>query len=160
MVKWASNRIEKHRRSRKAISTIMANLTMLVIVVFLSSLLFVWAVSSFTAYQGGAGFWFSSRSIANQERISVENVYFYQSGPTYFAKIYVRNVGTTPFTLASVYINSSLYNISQQTVNVNQVALLVGSNGLQLSGPYGRGDVQTLTLATFRGTTITTTWVA
>ena len=160
MVKWAGNRIEKYRRSRKAISTIMANLTMLVIVVVLSSLLFVWAVSSFSTYQGGAGYWFSSKSLANQERISVENVFFYQSGPSYFAKIYVRNVGATPFTIASVYVNSTLYNISQQTVNVAQVALLVGSNGLQLGGPYGKGDVQKVTLATLRGSTFTATWVA
>src|SRR5437899_10710842 len=76
LVKWAKSRIEKNRRSRRGISTIMANLTMLVIVVSLSSLLFVWAISSFGAYQGGAGYWFSSRIIANQERESVENVYF------------------------------------------------------------------------------------
>ena len=138
----------------------MANLTMLIIVVFLSSLLFVWAVTSFGAYQGGAGFFFSSRSLANQERLSVENVFFYQSGPSYFAKIYVRNVGSIPVTVASVYVNSSLYNIAQQTINVTQVVLMVGSNGLQLNGAYGKGSVQKMTLATLRGTTFITTWVA
>jgi len=138
----------------------MANLTMLIIVVFLSSLLFVWAVTSFGAYQGGAGFFFSSRSLANQERLSVENVFFYQSGPSYFAKIYVRNVGSIPVTVASVYVNSSLYNIAQQTINVTQVVLMVGSNGLQLTGAYGQGSVQKMTLATLRGTTFITTWVA
>ena len=153
-------RLERNRRSRKAISTIMANLTMLIIVVFLSSLLFVWAVTSFGAYQGGAGFFFSSRSLANQERLSVENVFFYQSGPSYFAKIYVRNVGSIPVTVASVYVNSSLYNIAQQTINVTQVVLMVGSNGLQLTGAYGQGSVQKMTLATLRGTTFITTWVA
>ncbi len=160
IVKWAMGRLERNRRSRKAISTIMANLTMLIIVVFLSSLLFVWAVTSFGAYQGGAGFFFSSRSLANQERLSVENVFFYQSGPSYFAKIYVRNVGTLPVTIASVYVNSTLYNIAQQTINVTQVVLLVGSNGLQLNGAYGKGSVQKMTLATLRGTTFITTWVA
>ena len=138
----------------------MANLTMLIIVVFLSSLLFVWAVTSFGAYQGGAGFFFSSRSLANQERLSVESVFFYQSGPSYFAKIYVRNVGSIPVTVASVYVNSSLYNIAQQTINVTQVVLMVGSNGLQLNGAYGQGSVQKMTLATLRGTTFITTWVA
>jgi len=160
IVKWAMGRLERNRRSRKAISTIMANLTMLIIVVFLSSLLFVWAVTSFGAYQGGAGFFFSSRSLANQERLSVESVFFYQSGPSYFAKIYVRNVGSIPVTVASVYVNSSLYNIAQQTINVTQVVLMVGSNGLQLTGAYGQGSVQKMTLATLRGTTFITTWVA
>ncbi len=150
----------RYSGSDRAISTIMANLTMLIIVVFLSSLLFVWAISSFGAYQGGAGYWFSSRSLANQERISVENVFFYQSGPSYFAKIYVRNVGTIPITVASVYVNSTLYNIAQQTVNLEQPVLLVGSNGLQMNGPYGKGNVQKITLATLRGSTFVTTWVA
>src|SRR5712692_9319043 len=108
LAKWAKNRIERNRRSQRGISTIMANLTMLVIVVVLSSLLFVWAVSSFGAYQGGAGYWFSSRSIANQERPTIENVFFTNTGcagPC--AKIYVRNVGTIPFTVASAYVNST-----------------------------------------------------
>src|SRR5207247_3180780 len=102
LVRWAKKTIDKNRRSRSAISTIMANLTMLVIVVVLSSLLFVWAVSSFGAYQGGAGDWFSSRSIANQERLSVQGAYFYSSRTTIYALVYVSNVGTIPFTIASV----------------------------------------------------------
>src|SRR5438132_11056641 len=122
LVKWAKSRIEKNRGSRRGISTIMANLTMLVIVVSLSSLLFVWAISSFGAYQGGAGYWFSSRSIANQERLSVENVFFTTSCGTCnnLVKVYVRNVGTIPFTIASVYLNSTLFQF-QQTVNVGNV---------------------------------------
>src|SRR5436853_5951085 len=103
LVKWARKTVDRNRRSRKAISTIMANLTMLVIVVSLSSLLFVWAISSFGAYQGGAGYWFSSRSVANQERVTVENVLFTGSCGTCnnIVKIYVRNVGTVPVTIAS-----------------------------------------------------------
>ena len=71
-VKSAKSRAKRNRRSRKGISTIMANLMILVIVVSLSGLLFVWATSSFGAHTGRAGYWFSSRSIANQERVSVE----------------------------------------------------------------------------------------
>src|SRR5881628_4195790 len=111
MIRWAEKRNRRNHRSRKAIATIMANLTMLVIVVSLSSLLFVWAISSFGAYQGGAGYWFSSRSIANQERLSVENAFFTGSCGTCnnIIKVYVRNVGTIPFTIASVYVNSTLF---------------------------------------------------
>src|SRR5881296_4713569 len=102
LVKWAKNRIESNRKSKRGIATIMANLTMLVIVVSLSSLLFVWAISSFGAYQGGAGYWFSSRSIANQERPSVEGVFFSKTGSTNnVVTVYVRNVGAVPFTVAS-----------------------------------------------------------
>ena|SRR5712664_2939734 len=174
LVKWARKTVDRNRRSRKAISTIMANLTMLIIVVSLSSLLFVWAISSFGAYQGGAGYWFSSRSVANQERMSVEGAYFYQSGGLNYALVYVRNVGTIPFTVVSVYVNSTLYNspgtFPALQVNVSQVApicpltnSICGPNGGILRfglGAPGSGDTQTVTIATQRGTVITTTWVS
>jgi hypothetical protein len=155
LVKWAKNRIEKNRRSRRGISTIMANLTMLVIVVSLSSLLFVWAISSFGAYQGGAGYWFSSRSIANQERISVENVYFGTSTIT----IYVRNVGTIPFTIASLYLNGSQTGVNNRVINVTQVYGFPILNTLAGSAP-AHGDIQKITVATARGTVVATTWVS
>ena len=176
LVKWARKTVDRNRRSRKAISTIMANLTMLIIVVALSSLLFVWAVSSFGAYQGGAGYWFSSRSVANQERMSVEGVYFYQSGGLNYALMYVRNVGTIPFTIVSVYVNSTLYNspgtFPALQVNVSQVAPVCPSTATAYAcGPNGgilrfgqsapgSGDTQTVTVATQRGTVTTTTWVS
>ncbi len=174
LVKWARKTVDRNRRSRKAISTIMANLTMLIIVVALSSLLFVWAISSFGAYQGGAGYWFSSRSVANQERMSVEGAYFYApSNGLNYALVYVRNVGTIPFTIVSVYINSTLYNspgtFPALQVNVSQVAPICPPGGI--CGPNGgilrfgqtapgSGDTQTVTIATQRGTVITTTWVS
>ncbi len=154
LAKWAKNRIEKNRRSRRGISTIMANLTMLVIVVSLSSLLFVWAISSFGAYQGGAGYWFSSRSIANQERISVENVYFGSS----LINIYVRNVGTIPFTIVSLYLNGTQSSVSR-VINVTQVYGFPMVNTITGSAP-AHGDIQKVTVATSRGTVVTTTWVS
>ena len=159
LVKWAKNRIERNRKSKRGIATIMANLTMLVIVVSLSSLLFVWAISSFGAYQGGAGYWFSSRSIANQERVSVENAFFAGSCGTCnnIIKVYVRNVGTIPFTIASVYVNSTLFQFSQ-TVNVGNVTTTPLT--MTLSGTtWAHNDIQKITVATVRGTITTTTWV-
>ena len=154
LVKWAKNRIEKNRGSRRGISTIMANLTMLVIVVSLSSLLFVWAISSFGAYQGGAGYWFSSRSIANQERVSVENVYF----GTSLINIYVRNVGTIPFTISSLYLNGSQTSVAR-VINVTQVYGFAIPSTLAGSAP-AHGDIQKITVATSRGTVVQTTWVS
>jgi hypothetical protein len=140
----------------------MANLTMLVIVVSLASLLFIWAISSFGAYQGGAGYWFSSRSVANQERLSVENVFFTGSCSTCnnIIKIYVRNVGTIPVTIASVYVNASLYQVTAQTIGVGNVTA-VPPSGLSLVGQaWAHGDIQKITIATNRGTVVTTTWVS
>jgi hypothetical protein len=141
----------------------MANLTMLVIVVSLSSLLFVWAISSFGAYQGGAGYWFSSRSVANQERMSVENVFFTGSCGTCnnIVKIYIRDVGTIPVTIASVYVNGSLYQVTPQVILVGNVTA-VPPSGLSLVGgqTWAHGDIQKITVATNRGTVVTTTWVS
>jgi len=158
---WTKKLIDRNRRSRKGISTIMANLTMLIIVVVLSSILFVWAVSSFGAYQGGAGYWFSSRSIANQERMSIEGTYFYTSSNTNYALVYVRNVGTIPITIASVYLNQTLYVISPLIITVNNVTAINGPNGLNmnvLNQPLNHGSY-TITVATTRGTVVTTTTV-
>jgi hypothetical protein len=175
LVRWAKKTLDRNRRSRSGISTIMANLTMLVIVVVLASILFVWAISSFGAYQGGAGYWFSSRSLANQERMSIEGVYFV-SGSTNYALVYVRNVGTIPFTIASVYLNQTLYSLSQPLqYNVSQV-YPVGLTPAQVSGYNSNPSSYnglcmtcvgqalthgswTVTVATQRGTVISTTVV-
>ncbi|HYY92366.1 MAG TPA: hypothetical protein VE955_10290 [Candidatus Dormibacteraeota bacterium] len=175
LVKWAKKTLDRNRRSRKAISTIMANLTMLVIVVVLSSLLFVWAISSFGAYQGGAGYWFSSRSLANQERISIEGAYLYcvpascAPGSTSYALIYVRNVGTIPFTIASAYLNQTLYSWTPLVqYNVSQVEPVGIGPGLPSSYPglcmtcLGQPLIHgswTITVATQRGTVVSTTTV-
>jgi hypothetical protein len=141
----------------------MANLMMLIIVVTLCSLLFVWAISSFGGYQAGAGQWFSSQSIANQERPSVESVFFGYgssncSGSAYCVTLYIRNVGTIPFTISSIYLNSTLYQQSSPAVPVSQV------QQLQLNPLIGqslvKGDTQTITVATLKGTVVTTTWVS
>src|SRR6266850_5428297 len=160
LVKWARKTVDRNRRSRNAISTIMANLTMLIIVVSLSSLLFVWAVASFGAYQGGAGYWFSSRSIANQERVSVENVFF-TGGSNNIIKIYIRNVGTIPFSISSIYVNSSLYQLSPaQAITVGNVTAVPPSGVSLIGQTWAHGNIQKITVATARGTTMTTTWVA
>ncbi len=147
----------------------MANLTMLIIVVFLSAMLFVWAISSFGVYQGGAGYWFSSKSLANQERVSIENVYFVTSGSSHYLKIFVRNVGAVPFTVGGVYLNGTLLptlSPSLGAINVTQVCLLAPAcssrgTGYLLSTPYPTpGDIQTVKVATIRGTIQTSTWVA
>ncbi len=181
LVRWAKKTLDRNRRSRKAISTIMANLTMLIIVVVLASILFVWAISSFGAYQGGAGYWFSSRSLANQERMSIEGVYLYVcpsgdsngcvAGQSY-ALVYVRNVGTIPFTIASLYLNQTLYswtplmqfNVSQvepvgiQASQVSNPSAYAGFN-MNLFGQTATHGQWSVTVATQRGTVVSTTVV-
>ncbi len=140
LVRWARKAVDRNRRSRKAISTIMANLTMLIIVVSLSSLLFIWAVSSFGAYQGGAGYWFSSRSVANQENV---NSTLYNS----------------PATFPALQVNVS--QVAPVCPSTNGICGPSGGINLHFTQPtLGPGDTQTITIATQRGTVITTTWVS
>ncbi len=175
IVGWSRNRVERYRRSRKGISTIMANLMMLVIVVVLASILFIWSVSSFSTYQGGAGYWFSSRSLANQERVSVENVFFFTGIATPSCpnpcntqvRIYYRNVGAVPVTVATGYLSSPSFTVSQnlpQTqLNINSVwnvTLHLDLLGTPPGYRWQSGTLYTVKLATLRGTTVTTTWVA
>ena len=163
MLRWAKKVINRNRRSRRAISVIMANLTMLVIVVSLSAMLFIWATTSFSIYQGGAGYFFASRGLANQERPVVEATFFSGSPSNNIVTIYVRNVGAIPFNVASVYINGTLYQQCSSScppatlVSVNQV----GSFTITLTSPqkWGTGNLQSVEIATLRGTTQTTTWV-
>jgi hypothetical protein len=170
-IKWLKTRARKSRESRRGISTIMANLMMLIIVVALSSMLFIWAVSSLSGYENGAGSWFSSRSITNQERLSVESVFFAQGssncqGSAYCATVYIRNVGTVPFTISSIYINSTLYQQpapSSQTCGSSLTYVCVSQVsgifiGFLSSQTLVHGDLQTVTVATQRGTVVTTTW--
>ncbi len=173
IVGWAKKGIYRNRRSRRAISTIMANLTMLIIVVFLSAMLFVWAISSFGIYQGGAGYWFSSKSLANQERLSIENVYFTCAIPpcansgsqNSIVKIYIRNVGVIPVKVASIYVNGTLYPLATAlNINVTQVCAVPtcgSSTGLTMTGQsWTHNDIQTIKIATLRGTVQTSQWVA
>ena len=87
----------------------------------------------------------------------MEGVFFSKTGSTNnVVTVFVRNVGAVPFTVASVYLNSTLYNIVLPQVGVSQVQQVQ----LTLSGQlWVKGDLQTITVATLRGTTTQTTWV-
>ncbi len=136
----------------------MANLMMMVIVVTLSSMLFIWATSNYSAYLSGAGYWYSSRSMANQERMSIENVFFSKTGSiNNGVTIYVRNVGAIPFTIGSIYINGTQYNIALSPVLVAQTQTVP----ITLTGQtWAKGDLQTIELATVRGSILTITTVS
>jgi len=136
----------------------MANLMMLIIVVTLSSMLFIWATSNYSAYLSGAGYWYSSRGVADQERISIENVFFSKTGSVNNGvTVYVRNVGATPFTIGSVYINGTQYNIAMPPVLVSQTQTVP----ITLTGQtWAKGDLQTVEVATLPGTLLTITTVS
>jgi len=103
--------------------------------------------------------------------MSIEGVYFYTSSGTNYALVYVRNVGTIPFTIASVYLNQTLYTIPLLQYNVSEVEP-VGIPVSQVSNPSAYAGLcmtcvsqslihgeWTVTVATQRGTVLSTTTV-
>jgi len=146
---------------RKGISTIIANLVMVAIVLTLATSLFIWANSSFGTYQGSAGLWFSTRSEAMRERFVVEEVWFTDAGAK--INIYVRNVGDIDITIADVYINrtrveaakvSPILSLSLSTGRVVQITVTLSPSKWSL------GSVSEIVVATSRGSTVRGNWIA
>lgn len=81
LARWAHRLIEKNRRSRNVIRNMMANVSTLAIVPIRTSSPRAGHVSILAACQGGTRKWFSNIRIANEERLSVEEAYFYSQNP-------------------------------------------------------------------------------
>jgi len=145
---------------RKAISTIVANLLMVAIVLTLATSLFIWANSSFGIYQGSAGLWFSSRSEAMRERFVVEEAWFTDAGAK--INIYVRNVGDIDITIADIYVNrtkvdrAQIYPQLPRILPTGQVVQIT----ITLSSMWSPGRVSEIVVATSRGNTVRGYWAA
>jgi len=147
---------------RKGISTIIANLLMVAIVLTLATSLFIWASSSFGIYQGSAGLWFSSRSEAMRERFVVEEAWFTDAGAK--INIYVRNVGDIDITIADIYVNRTRVEAAKidprlpRTIPTGQVWVFQ----ITLSYPeeWNQGSVSEIVVATSRGNTVRGYWTA
>src|SRR6266487_6070671 len=131
---------------------------MLVIVVSLSGLLFVWTTSSFGRLHWRGRILVLKPQHSKLGEVSVEAVYFGSTGPVNnLVTIYVRNVGTIPYTVASAYVNSTLYQVVQPPVPVNQVQ----SIRISLSGQsWSHEDLQTIRIANVRGMVASTNWAS
>jgi len=147
---------------RKGISTVIANLLMVAIVLTLATSLFIWATSSFGIYQSSAGLWFSGRSEAMRERFVVEEVWFTDAGAK--VNIYVRNVGDIDITIADIYVNRTRVEAANidprlpRTIPIGQVWVFQ----ITLSYPeeWNPGSVSEVVVATSRGNTMRGYWTA
>ncbi len=107
----------KHRK-RRAVSDIVATLIMIAIVASLGVLAFTFASSGLGSLSQNFTNLMGSSGNAISEKFLVEQVTFTTSG-TQGADVYVRNVGTNPTTLVSVYIVDQTSNtfVSQTTIS-------------------------------------------
>nr|MDO8133083.1 hypothetical protein [Candidatus Njordarchaeum guaymaensis] len=145
--------------SRRAISTILANVLVVIIVVSLGTTLFIWTTGVMGAYQGGAGVWFSTRSEVMKERLAIEEVWF--TGPDHMnITIYVRNVGANEVKIGALYVNStqvSTWN-GPTVLHVGQVGKFSLTIPVPPLKPWGNECVTYISVATLRGNVVKGYW--
>ena len=144
--------------SRRAISTLLANVLVVTMVVSLGTMLFIWTTGVIGAYQGGAGVWFSTRSEVMKERLAIEEVWFTNvMGQDHKnVTIYIRNVGANELKISAVYVNSTQAWTGTKALEVGQVDKI----SLTLTTSWGRGCVTYISVATLRGNIVKGYWQA
>lgn len=93
-------------RSRLAVSTVIANMLMILITLSLAAILVAWAGTSYGTFASGSQLFFAQRGQALQERFVVENVFF-NTGPPKTILIYIRSVGPIDISIDTIYINGN-----------------------------------------------------
>jgi len=105
----------RRRRLRRclAVSTIVANMLMVLITLSLAAILVAWAGTSFGAFSGGSQLFFAQRGQAIQERFVIEEVYFnttatgMPSSVNQQIFVFVRNVGPINIQIVAIYVNGT-----------------------------------------------------
>ena len=92
-------------KSRLGVSTVIANMLMILITLSLAAILVAWAGTSYGAFTSGSQIFFEQRGQALQERFVVENVFFNKSQTRVL--VFVRNVGVEDINIAAVYVNGT-----------------------------------------------------
>jgi FlaG/FlaF family flagellin (archaellin) len=95
-------------RRRLGVSTVIANMLMILITLSLAAILVAWAGTTYGAFTGGTQVFFGQRGQALQERFVVENVFFGAS--QYLIRVFVRNVGVEEIKVVAVYANGTTLN--------------------------------------------------
>jgi predicted permease len=88
-----------------AVSTVVANMLMILITLSLAAILVAWAGSTYGAFTGGSQLFFLQRGQALQERLVVENVFFNASQNRIL--LFVRNVGLEQVNIVAIYVNGT-----------------------------------------------------
>ena len=86
-----------------AVSTVVANMLLILVIMSLAAALVAWAGTSFGGFAGGSEPYFVQRQQALEEQFVIENVFLTKSQG--FIDIFVRNVGATIVGVVAVYVN-------------------------------------------------------
>lgn len=138
---------------RRGVSTIIANLLIMSIVLSLSTVVFLWAMTSFGQQQGVTSQWFADREEATKESLIMEDVWYNSTNSPYTLYVTVRNVGVIDVNIKATYFNAT--SRAPSTPSLPQ-SLLVGSKvtfkytSTQIPG-LTSGKVYYIAVATERG---------
>lgn len=94
-------------KNKLAVSTVVANMLMILITLSLAAILIAWAGTSYGAFTGGAQVFFQQRGQALQEMFVVENVFFNNSQGNTRLLVFVRNVGALDINIVAIYANGT-----------------------------------------------------
>ena len=100
--------MHKHKLVRcLGVSTVVANMLMILITLSLAAILVAWAGTSYGAFSGGSQLYFAQRQQAMQEKLAIEEVFFNKTGTYHTLMVFVRNVGLQQITIAAIYVNGT-----------------------------------------------------
>ncbi|MBI3023365.1 MAG: hypothetical protein HYY68_06510 [Thaumarchaeota archaeon] len=143
-------------RKRSGVSVIVATLLMIAITVSLGVLIFAFASGSLGTLSQSFTNLMTNSADRISEKFVVEQATFTTSG-TQGADLYVRNVGTIPITLVSVYIvdQSSNTFVSQFTISTTvNVGTFVDIPNTTLTFTPSPGHTYSFTVASSRGNSV------
>jgi archaellum component FlaF (FlaF/FlaG flagellin family) len=89
------------------VSTLVANMLMILITLSLAAILVAWAGTSYGSFTGGSQLYFAQRQQALQERFAIEMVFFNKTGSSHTLMVFVRNVGVQQITILAIYVNGT-----------------------------------------------------
>jgi archaellum component FlaF (FlaF/FlaG flagellin family) len=117
---------------RLGVSTVVANMLMILITLSLAAILVAWAGTSYGSFTGGSQLYFLQRQQALQEKFTIEMVYFNRTGTNHTLMVFVRNVGVLQISIAAIYVNgtavaSSALGTNSYLCTTIPVTLPVGS---------------------------------
>jgi hypothetical protein len=112
------------------ISTVVANLMMIMITLSLGALLVAWAGTTYGSSTGGSQLYFVQRQQALEEQFTIENVFFTKSQG--YIDIFVRNVGASQVSIVAIYVDEipetpTGTGPSGQTCTIPSGGLLLGT---------------------------------
>ena len=92
---------------RLAVSTIVANMLMIIVTLSLAAILVAWVGTSYGSFTGGSQLYFVQRQQALQERFVIEMVFFNKTESNSTIMVFVRNVGVQQINIVALYINGT-----------------------------------------------------